>query len=59
MRALFNGTCERCKAFRPRCARVYLRVDGKATQFRDAATVLCDVCRKERKGRFRVDERHR
>ena len=59
MRATFNGTCDRCKQFKPRCALVNLRVDGKATQYHVETTTACPECRKQLHGSYRLDERHK
>lgn len=53
MTGLFNGTCEFCGVFRPRCAKVQLRVDGKAQQYHPAPRTMCDVCRLANRGKFR------
>ena len=58
-KALFNGDCCKCHIHRPRCAKVYLRVDGKATQYHKEPTVMCDCCRREMNGQYRIHEDHR
>ena len=56
---MFNAVCSRCKTFKPRCASVYFRVEGKATMYRHTPEPVCEDCRKELNGRYRLDERHR
>lgn len=58
MRRLFNATCDHCNKFKPRCADVHLRVDGKATQYHAGVTTLCHECRQLERGRYRVSGRH-
>lgn len=59
MKALFNEVCGRCGKFSPRCADVFLRVTGKATQYHGTPTTLCELCRKVNRGKFRVDDKHK
>ena len=47
------------RSVRPRCARVFLRLPGKATGYYADTVVLCEECRKEQRGQYRLDERHK
>jgi hypothetical protein len=59
VRALFNAVCDcPCGQLKPRCARVYMRRDGKATQYHGTPTTLCEDCRRLRRGLFRYDDMH-
>lgn len=53
--SLFNGACDECKHFRPRCATVEWTPPRAG---KPALAVLCDECRKALRGRFRLHERH-
>jgi hypothetical protein len=60
MKALFNGTCDRCRKFRPRCALVGLR-DGRDV-YGDRGRLqhtLCDGCRRALRGLYRLHPQHR
>lgn len=59
MRALFNHVCHGCNHFMPRCAYVYLRRPGKATAYSPERVALCEGCRRERRGAYRLDVRHK
>jgi predicted metal-binding protein len=59
MKALFNGTCEKCDQFKPRCARVHIRRPGKATQYCPETIVVCEDCRRLINGQYRLAEQHR
>lgn len=51
----FNATCSHCGKFRPRCARVQMRMSGKATMYHSTVLVLCDECRRgPKRGSFRL-----
>ncbi len=52
MIAAVNATCQNCNQFRPRCATVCRKSDGK--QF-----VVCEPCRKALKSLFRIHSKHR
>lgn len=59
MKATFNGLCDRCKWFRPQCARVHYRLQGAKGKYTPAATVLCGDCRKAQVGQYKVASEHR
>jgi hypothetical protein len=59
VKALFNASCDCCRTWGPGRARVYLRHDWKATEFRRDPTVLCAACRQRQQGNYRLDERHK
>jgi hypothetical protein len=52
MKALFNGRCERCGDFKPRCANVVLVNVG-------TAMILCDGCRRVMRGKYRLAAKHK
>ena len=58
MKAQFNGLCNRCKTFKPRCAFVYLRVGG-AFRFYCQPSILCEDCRRDERGKYRLDAKHK
>ena len=58
MKALFNATCDFCEQFRPRCAHIRLRYEGKRMKL-SGVSVACEECREKLKGKFLVDARHR
>ena len=66
MKALFNGTCSLCRGFLPRCSQVFVWLDGKPHVFlsgvavpRQGPSVLCPSCRRECRGQYRLDARHK
>ncbi len=59
MKAAFNGVCSICERFKPRCASVFLRWPGKATEYQLTLTVLCEDCRKRWHGAYKLDMRHK
>ena len=56
MRGLFNATCDFCECFRPRCAHIRLRYQGKRMKL-SGVSVACEKCREKLKGRFYVVKR--
>jgi hypothetical protein len=58
MKNQFNADCANCGKFRPRCAAVFLRVQGKATQYHAEPVSLCEGCRKSMHGKYRLDNKH-
>jgi hypothetical protein len=60
MKALFNGVCSICNAFKPRCATVYFRrLMGDARTYTAEPRVLCEECRKSQCGTFKLDAKHK
>ena len=56
MKALFNGTCDFCEQFRPRCARIRLRYQGRRMKLA-GVSVACEECREKLRGKFFVVRR--
>lgn len=56
---LINAICDGCRNFRPRCARVFRRMTGRASSFESVPTVLCEHCRKSEHGAYRLDDCHK
>jgi hypothetical protein len=56
MRGSFNGVCQACNSFKPRCATIYWRKKGNI--FHTVPQILCEGCRKKHAGEFRLDEKH-
>ena len=56
MKALFNATCDFCEQFRPRCAHIRLRYEGKRMKL-SGVSVACEECREKLKGKFFVVRR--
>ena len=54
MSKTFNATCAGCRAFKPRCVRVRLRVLKRHSK---DIVALCEDCRRETyKGRYRLED---
>jgi len=52
MRCRFNGLCDFCKIFKPRCVTVYLKSEPTRP------VVLCEACKKKVRGEYQLDRRH-
>jgi hypothetical protein len=61
MRGLFNATCWICGIFKPRCAAILLRggAGRDSADVTGAARDVCEDCRKDIRGRYRLTERHK
>ena len=61
MKATFNGTCDTCGGFKPRCTKVYPRTGFNVAR-PDAdlgIMILCPSCRKSHRVMYRLHEQHK
>ncbi len=58
MKRLFNGTCSECQQFKPRCAFV-LFCKGDDQQYEDVPRILCESCRHNKQGQYKLGAAHR
>ncbi len=58
MKAAFNGHCNSCDTFKPRCATVYFK-PGSKSKYGGGPVTLCNECRRLLYGIFRLDAKHK
>jgi hypothetical protein len=56
MKALFNGVCDGCNKFMPRCAVIHIKPSWPN---RVKTQTRCEACRRAIRGSYNLDKRHR